>query len=253
MTRPITLITGVSRTQGIGAAVARKLAAAGHDLYVTHWSPFDGTEGVGAELDFIDGFVDELRASGARVAHEAYDLASGDVEGLLNRVEAVLGTPSRLINNATYERHVSVDTFTMETLRRHYLVNNEGTLGLTFGFIERYKQAGHTDGRILFMVSGGADASNLAYIATKGMLIAITPALANGAGQYGISVNALDPGPTDSGWIDDALREQLIPLFPHGRVDTPEDTARYIAFLMGPDGAWVNGQHLHVDGGFVGR
>lgn len=148
---------------------------------------------------------------------------------------------------------MSVDTFTTETLRRHYLVNNEGTLGLTFAFIERYKQAGHTDGRILFMVSGGADASNLAYIATKGMLIAITPALANGAGQYGISVNALDPGPTDSGWIDDGLRQQLVPLFPHGRVGTPEDTARYIAFLMGSDGAWVNGQHLHVDGGFVGR
>lgn len=253
MTRPLTLITGVSRTQGIGAAVARKLATSGHDLYLTHWSPFDGTEGVGAEPNFIDGFVDELQTLGARVAHESYDLSSGDVEGLLNRVEAALGTPSRLINNATYERHVSVDTFTTETLSRHYLVNNEGTLGLTFAFIERYKRAGHKDGRILFMVSGGADASNLAYIATKGMLIAITPALANGAGQYGISVNALDPGPTDSGWIDDALREQLVPLFPHRRVGTPEDTARYIAFLMGPDGAWVNGQHLHVDGGFVGR
>ncbi|WP_396128669.1 hypothetical protein [Exiguobacterium mexicanum] len=47
MTRPLTLITGVSRAQGIGAAIARKLVAAGHDLYVTHWSPFDGTEGVG--------------------------------------------------------------------------------------------------------------------------------------------------------------------------------------------------------------
>ena len=54
MTRPLTLITGVSRTQGIGAAIARKLAMAGHDLYMTHWSPFDGTEGVEAEPDFID-------------------------------------------------------------------------------------------------------------------------------------------------------------------------------------------------------
>lgn len=253
MTRPLTLITGVSRNQGIGAAVARKLAAAGHDLYVTHWSPFDGTEGIGAELDFIEDFVEELRGLGARVAHEAYDLAAGDETGLLDRIEAALGTPSRLINNATYERHADVDTFTIETLRRHYLVNNEGTLGLTFAFIERYKRAGHQDGRILFLVSGGADASNLAYIASKGMLIAITPALANGVGQYGISVNALDPGPTDSGWIDDAFRDQLIPLFPHGRVGTPEDTARYVTFLMGPDGLWVNGQHLHVDGGFVGR
>lgn len=253
MTRPLTLITGVSREQGIGTAIARKLAEAGHDLYVTHWSPFDGTEGIGAEPDFIEGFAAELRGLGVRVAHEAYDLASGDVEGLLDRVEAALGTPNRLINNATYERHVNVDTFTTETLRRHFQVNNEGTLGLTFAFVERYRRAGHTDGRILFLVSGGADASNLAYIATKGALIAITPALANGVGQYGISVNALDPGPTDSGWIDAAFRNELLPLFPHGRVGTPDDTARYVSFLMGRDGMWVNGQHLHVDGGFNGR
>ncbi|WP_084812976.1 hypothetical protein [Exiguobacterium sp. SH31] len=57
-------------------------------------------------------------------------MASGDEAGLLDRVERALGVPSRLINNATYERHVSVDTFTIETLRRHYQVNNEGTLGL---------------------------------------------------------------------------------------------------------------------------
>lgn len=253
MTRPLTLITGVSRAQGIGAAIARKLAEVGHDLYLTHWSAFDGAEGIGAEPDFIDGFVNELEQLGARVAHEAYDLASGDEAGLLDRVERALGVPSRLINNATFERHVNVDTFTIETLRRHYQVNNEGTLGLTFAFIDRYHRVGHKDGRILFMVSGGADANNLAYIASKGALIAITPALANGSGKYGISVNALDPGPTDSGWIDDTLRAQLVPFFPHGRVGTPEDTARFVAFLMGPDGAWVNGQHLHVDGGFVGR
>ncbi|MFY9945798.1 MAG: hypothetical protein WAL07_07050 [Exiguobacterium chiriqhucha] len=93
MTRPLTLITGVRRRQGIGAAIARKLATSGHDLYLTHWSPFDDTEGVGAEPNFIDGFVNELRALGARVAHEAYDLASGDAEGLLNRVESAIGTP----------------------------------------------------------------------------------------------------------------------------------------------------------------
>lgn len=89
--------------------------------------------------------------------------------------------------------------------------------------------------------------------ATKEALIAVTPALANGVGRYGMSVNALDPGSTDSGWIDETLRGHLVPFFPHGRVGTPEDTAHFVAFLMGPDGVWVNGQHLHVDGGFTGR
>ncbi|MCT4784977.1 SDR family oxidoreductase [Exiguobacterium aestuarii] len=253
MNKPLTLITGVSRDQGIGAAIARKLASEGHDLYLTHWSPFDATEGVGEETGFIERLVEELTIKGARVEHEAYDLASGDEVALLNRIEAKLGVASRLIHNATYERHVNTENFTTDILRKHYMVNNEGALGLTFAFIERYQQAGHQDGRILFLVSGGADANNLAYIATKGALIAITPALANGVGKYGIAVNALDPGPTDTGWINEELRQHLLPLFPYNRVGAPEDTARFVAFLMGKDGAWVNGQHLHVDGGFTGR
>lgn len=253
MNKPLTLITGVSRSQGIGAAIARKLAREGHDLYLTHWSPFDATDGVGEERGFIDRFVQELTEQGARVGHEAYDLASGDEVGLLDRIEAKLGIPSRLIHNATYERHVSAENFTTDVLRQHYMVNNEGALGLTFAFVERYQRAGYQDGRILFLVSGGADANNLAYIATKGALIAITPALANGVGKYGISVNALDPGPTDTGWIGDELRQHLLSLFPYNRVGTPEDTARFVAFLMGNDGAWVNGQHLHGNGGFTGR
>ncbi|WDH75538.1 SDR family oxidoreductase [Exiguobacterium marinum] len=253
MNKPLTLITGVSRNQGIGAAIARKLASEGHDLYLTHWSLFDASEGIGEERGFIERLVKELTERGARVEHEAYDLASGDELGLLDRIEAKLGVPSRLIHNATYERHVNVENFETAVLRKHYIVNNEGVLGLTFAFIERYKQAGHQDGRVLFFVSGGADANNLAYIATKGALIAITPALANGLGKYGISVNALDPGPTDTGWINDELREHLLPLFPYKRVGTSEDTARFVSFLMGKDGAWVNGQHLHVDGGFMGR
>lgn len=60
--------------------------------------------------------------------------------------------------------------------------------------------------------------------ATKEALIAVTPALANGVGRYGMSVNALDPGSTDSGWIDEMLRGHLVPFFLHGRVGTPEKT-----------------------------
>ncbi|WP_214816489.1 hypothetical protein [Exiguobacterium sp. s59] len=57
MNKPLTLITGVSRDQGIGAAIARKLASEGHDLYLTHWSPFDATEGVGKRLDSLNGWL----------------------------------------------------------------------------------------------------------------------------------------------------------------------------------------------------
>jgi len=253
MTKPITLITGVSRAQGIGAAVARRLAKEGHDLFLTHWLPFDETEGIGAEPDFIASFVEELQTYGVRVAHASYDLASLETDALLERIEQTVGVPNRIIHNATYERHVNVETFTTETLRRHYLVNNEGVLGLTTAFVSRYREASYNEGRILFLVSGGADANNLAYIATKGALIAITPALANGVGRYGITVNALDPGPTDTGWIDEHLESHLVPFFPQGRVGLPTDVANTIAFLMSRDGTWMSGQHIHADGGFTGR
>jgi len=91
----------------------------------------------------------------------------------------------------------------------------------------------------------------LAYAATKGAIVAFSRTLAAEVGPLGITVNAVNPGPTDTGWIDDDLRRELLPRFPLGRLGQPDDAARLIAWLAGPDAGWITGQVITSDGGFL--
>jgi 3-oxoacyl-[acyl-carrier protein] reductase len=92
----------------------------------------------------------------------------------------------------------------------------------------------------------------LAYGATKGAIEAFTRSLAPALAAKGITVNAVDPGPTDTGWITPELREVLLPRFPLGRLGTPLDAARLVAWLASQDAGWVTGQVIHSRGGFNG-
>lgn len=109
------------------------------------------------------------------------------------------------------------------------------------------------NGRIINLVSGGPDPNNLAYIATKGLLISITEPLAVALAPIGITVNCVNPGPTDSGWMNDPIKKLLLPLFPTGRIGMPEDAAKIIKFLASEESGWITGQLIRSDGGFIGR
>jgi 3-oxoacyl-[acyl-carrier protein] reductase len=91
----------------------------------------------------------------------------------------------------------------------------------------------------------------LAYTASKGALEVFTLQLAAEVAHLGITVNAVGPGPNDTGWIDDELRAALLPRFPRGRIGRPEDAARVVAWLCSEDAGWVTGQVIHAEGGFV--
>jgi 3-oxoacyl-[acyl-carrier protein] reductase len=93
--------------------------------------------------------------------------------------------------------------------------------------------------------------TELAYAASKGAVEAFTRSLAAGIAHLGITVNAVNPGPTDTGWIDESLAAQLLPLFPFGRIGQPEDIARLVAFLASDEGGWITGQVIHSEGGFL--
>jgi 3-oxoacyl-[acyl-carrier protein] reductase len=91
----------------------------------------------------------------------------------------------------------------------------------------------------------------LSYGATKGAIEAFTRSLAPAVATKGITVNAVNPGPTDSGWISAELREILLPNFPMGRIGTPDDAARLVAWLASPEAGWVTGQVINSEGGFI--
>lgn len=253
-TKRIALVTGASRKIGIGAAVCKALAAKGMDVAFTHWSPYDATMPWGKDSEAVADLLDELRTSGARATAIEADLTQPDSAAkILDAVESELGAVSVLVNNATYSTNGDYTELDAAMLDAHYAVNMRGTFLLSVEFAKRFRGE---HGRIINLTSGqslGPMSGELAYAATKGAVEAFTLSLAGGVAEKGITVNAVDPGPTDTGWMGDNLKALLASRTPQNRVGRPEDAARLIAFLAGEDAGWITGQIIHSNGGFGWR
>jgi len=171
---------------------------------------------------------------------------------VMETVRERLGAPSILVNNAAVSINDSFETITAEGLDAHYTVNVRATALLSAEFARRYK--GGPGGRIINLTSGqslGPMPGELSYVATKGAIEAFTRTLAAEVAHKGITVNAVNPGPTDTGWMTEELKRNLLPKFPMGRVGQPADAARLIAFLASDEAAWITGQVIHSEGGFI--
>ena len=251
----VALVTGASRRRGIGTAICRALAANGADVFFSHWLSFDRTQPVGADPDAPAALQEELRSTGVRAEGIEIDLSLPDSPGrLLDAVAERLGPPSILVNNAAYSTRDGFEKLDAETLDAHYAINLRATALLSVGFARRYP--GGPGGRIVNLTSGqslGPMPGELAYAATKGAIEAFTVTLAAEVGHRGITVNAVNPGPTDTGWMTEEIKEELSAKFPSGRVGEPEDAARLVAFLSSDEARWITGQILHSEGGFLRR
>ena len=112
---------------------------------------------------------------------------------------------------------------------------------------------GRPGGRVVLFTSGqhlGPMPGELAYAASKGALVEVTASLADALADRGITVNTVNPGPTDTGYVDQATRERVATMFPAGRWGTPDDAARLVAWLCTDDAAWITGQVVNSEGGF---
>ncbi|WP_214480689.1 SDR family oxidoreductase [Bacillus sp. SM2101] len=248
----IAIITGASRLKGIGAAICRELAETGCHIFFTYWTDYDKSMPWSMELDEPMKLKEELQQKGIDVSCMELDLSNPDApELLLNRVVERLGYPNILINNATYSTNNTFANLTTKELDQHYKINIRATTLLSIQFAQRFnKQFG---GRIVNLTSGqfqGPMPGELAYATTKGGVDALTITLSAELAPLGITVNAVNPGPTDTGWMTENIRNDLKPSFPFGRIGEPTDVAKTIKFLVSEEAAWITGQIIHSEGGF---
>ncbi|MGY3566524.1 SDR family oxidoreductase [Sinomonas sp. RB5] len=247
--RPVALVTGVGRTVGIGAGIARELARQGWDLALSYWSAYDGRMPWGVRAGDTEAIAHELRGLGASVAAIEADLTDP-------------ATPERLLAEAGRDRPVralvlshaeSVDSALLDTrpesFDRHFAVNARASWLLIRAYAQQFPTEWHGVGRIVALTSDHT-VGNMPYGASKGALDRIVMAAARELAPQGIAANALNPGPVDTGWMDDATRAALSVRQPWGRLGTPADVAGVVAFLLSGPGGWVNGQLIHADGGF---
>ena len=246
------LVTGAGRRRGIGAAICRALAGKGADVLFTYWKDYDREMPWASDENGPEALLEELRGAGVRAEGLEVDLSLPESpERLLDAATERLGPPSILVNNAAYSTRDGYEYLDARALDAHYAVNLRAAALLGVGFARRY--AGDS-GRIVNLTSGqslGPMIGELAYAATKGAVEAFTVTLAAEVGHRGITVNAVNPGPTDTGWMTEDLKRELAARFPSGRVGEPEDAARLVAFLAGDEARWITGQIVHSEGGFL--
>lgn len=248
----VAVVTGVSRLKGIGAAICAELAKAGCDIFFTYWTDYDLSMPWSIEADEPQQIKERLDNYGVNVYAMELDLTDHEAANqLFSTAIEKLGMPDILINNAAYSTNNDFSTITVNELDSHYMVNVRATTLLCSKFGQLFhKKCG---GRIVNITSGqfqGPMPGELAYATTKGAVDALTVTLAAELAHKGITVNAVNPGPTDTGWMTNDIKDHLINKFPFGRIGEPQDVAKTIKFLVSDDANWITGQIIHSEGGF---
>jgi 3-oxoacyl-[acyl-carrier protein] reductase len=249
----IVVVTGVSHRAGIGFAVAQRLLRDGAKVLIHSFSPYDAEQPRGADAGGMDALIEELGGAPGRLAHVEADL--GDPDAPRRVIEAAMntfGAVDALVVNHAHSSNQSLETLTAEELDRAWAVNARAAVLLTQAFAASHDDA-RPNGRVVLLTSGqhlGPMPDELPYAISKGAVHQMTRSLADALADRAITVNAINPGPVDTGWPSDEMRERLLPAFPAGRWGRSEDVAAIIGWLVSDDSAWITGQVIDAEGGF---
>jgi len=253
----VALVTGVSRRAGIGYAVARRLAALGASLFLHHYAPHDRDqpwgEDPGGPAAVARGVHDAAAGADAHVRWLQLDLALPDAPvQLIDAAAEACGHLDILVcNHARSGGDGPLGALDAALLDAHWAVNTRSTILLTQAFAAQHD--GRPGGRVIFMTSGqdlGPMTGEVAYAASKGALASITKTLADQLADQRITLNAINPGPVDTGYAPPEAHEAVRRHFPGQRWGLPDDPARLIAWLATDEAAWITGQVINSEGGF---
>lgn len=253
LTGRVAVVTGVSRRAGIGYAIAADLLAAGASVLVHSWAPHDAEQPWGADPLGDTGIVERLGGEGPRLRHIVADFADPETPGTVVRAAVdAFGAVDVVVANHARSSDQSLADVTAAELDLTWAVNARASVLLAQAFA-----AAHDDdrpgGRIVLFTSGqhlGPMSREIPYAVSKGAIHQMTLTLSDALVDRGITVNAVNPGPVDTGWADPELTERVGRALPAGRWGRPDDVARLVRWLVCDESRWITGQVINSEGGF---
>lgn len=242
-TNKVAIVTGASR--GIGAAVAQRLAKDGFTVVVNYASHAGEAEQLAGKIE---------AAGGKALTAQADVSDAAAVARLFDNTEAAFGGIDVLVNNAGIMRLATIADGDDALIDSQIAINLKGSIYTLREAARRLRDGGRIVNFSTSVVGLKLETYGV-YVATKAAVEGLTGILAKELRGRNITVNAVAPGPTATALFLDGKSPELIErtskMNPLERLGTPEDIAAAVAFLVGPDGAWINGQVLRANGGMV--
>ncbi|WP_232022990.1 SDR family oxidoreductase [Actinomyces viscosus] len=258
------LVTGVSRRVGIGHAIACRAADYGASVVAHHYRPHDASQPWGA--DDVEAVMASIRThlvGPARLIDIGADLAApGEPARVVEQAVAGAGHLDALVcNQAMSSPDGPLAETTEAILDAHWAVDARASILLAQAFAGQDgfaapapQRAGRRHGAIVFLTSGqglGPLPGEVAYAAAKAAIAGVTLTIADELIDVGITVNTVNPGPVDTGYVTEADRRATAAMFPQGRWGEPDDAARLITWLLTDEARWITGQVISSEGGFA--
>lgn len=239
----IAIVTGASR--GIGAAIAKRLGEDGFTVVVNY----------SGNAEAANAVVKEIKERGGEALAVQADVSDAQaVKRMFDSVEAAYGGIDMLVNNAGVMMLASLATADDQNFSRQVDINLKGTFNTLREAAKRLRSGGRIVNASTTVVGLKLETYGV-YAATKAAVEALTGIMAKEMRGRNINVNAVAPGPIETDLFraakSDELVDQLVKMSPLERLGSPDDIAKVVSFLAGPDGAWVNGQVLRANGGVI--